>query len=278
MGSNDRKVIKTDFLHENERDFLAALGSCRSIESVAKSSGVSTRVVAGALRSLRIMLQANDGAVDDFLELVENWNAAGLDGFLLAGEASSDDDYVRQAAQQEAPINHEPFARRKQAVIEEIERSWSSKDMRYLGAALIRLADALDQDWNPEHVQFTFNWPSMARKIEQNAVELANKARLIKGRLDMRKKYLPEAALGEPPWNILLELFCQFAEGASVSTKSLCIAAECPDSTALRHIERLEEVGLIRRSRSRSDLRVTLVELTEQGVVGVGRVLERFTV
>jgi DNA-binding MarR family transcriptional regulator len=94
----------------------------------------------------------------------------------------------------------------------------------------------------------------------------------------MRNKYLPDAMLGEPTWNMLLELFCQFAGGASMSTKSLCIAAECPESTALRHIDRLEESGLIRRFRSPADGRVTLADLTKRGVVGIGRVLERVSI
>ncbi|WP_298467450.1 winged helix DNA-binding protein [uncultured Erythrobacter sp.] len=41
------------------------------------------------------------------------------------------------------------------------------------------------------------------------------------------------------------------------------------------HLARLEEAGLVKREPSRHDARVTLYSLTKQGVIGVGRVLER---
>ncbi|PKP92195.1 MAG: hypothetical protein CVT75_08075 [Alphaproteobacteria bacterium HGW-Alphaproteobacteria-14] len=227
------------------------------------------------------MLQANDGNVDDFLSLVENWNPDGIEAFMFPDRAPSVDDYVREAsATSKGKAANQPgdSARKKQNVLDEIERDWTPQEMRDLGASLMRLADALDQNWNPGALQSSFHWPSAARQIERNAIELAKKATLIKRQLNMRKKYLPEAMLVEPTWNMLLELFCQFAGGASVSTKSLSIAADCPESTALRHIDRLEEVGLIRRFRSKADGRVTLTELTKKGIVGVGRVLERISI
>ncbi len=270
--------------NDNEMEFLAALRSCQSVHGVAQSTGLSPRIVAGAIRSMRIILAVNDGPADDFISLVESWDGDGLEGFLLTEKTSqqsgSQDDYVRSVAELsgEGATARDEARLKKQRVIDTIERDWSAQEILDLGASLIRLADALDQDWNAEAVQFSFPWPSAARQIERNALELAKKAVLIKKQIAMRKKYLPEALLGEPTWNMLLELFCQFAGGARVSTKSLCIAAECPESTALRHIERLEEAGLIRRFRSQTDARVTLAELTKQGVVGVGRVLERISI
>ncbi len=281
MGSTFGDANADEFLQDGERDFLAVLRSCRSVHSAAQASGVSPRVVAGSLRSIRIMLSANDGEVDDFLSLVENWNPDGIEGFMFPDRASSVDNYVLEAStDSEGETANQPSdsTRKKQNVIDEIERDWSPQEMRDLGASLMRLADALDQNWNPDALQSSFHWPSAARQIERNAIELAKKATLIKRQLNMRKKYLPEAMLVEPTWNMLLELFCQFAGGASVSTKSLCIAADCPESTALRHIDRLEETGLVRRFRSKADGRVTLTELTKKGVVGVGRVLERISI
>jgi DNA-binding MarR family transcriptional regulator len=277
--------VETELIFDHERDFLAALSSCQSISTVAESTTLSPRIVAGALRSIRLILAANDGLADDFLTLIENWHPDGIEGFLLPEHPSpapdAADTYVRSpdglvdggvASQQKNTTS------KKNGLIAGIERDWSPQEMRDLGASLLRLADALDQEWNPEAVQSSYQWPSAARQIERNSLELAKKATLIKRQLMIRKQHLPDAFLGEPAWNMLLELFCQFAGSASVSTKSLCIAAECPESTALRHIERMEEAGLIRRFRSRADGRVTLVELTKRGIVGVGRVLERIAV
>jgi DNA-binding MarR family transcriptional regulator len=285
MKPKDSQQAPDGFLSGSERDFLTALRSCQSIHSVAKSTGLSPRIVAGAIRSMRLVLAVNDGPVDDFLNLVETWDADGLEGFLFpektSPEADPRDDYVRSIGETKGDggaIPRDETSLKKRKIIDAIERDWSPREIHDLGASLIHLADALDQNWSAEAVQSSFHWPSAARQIERNALELAKKALLIKRQLTMRKKYLPEAMLGEPTWNMLLELFCQFAGGARVSTKSLCIAAECPESTALRHIERLEEAGLIRRFRSQMDARVTLAELTKQGVVSVGRVLERFSI
>jgi DNA-binding MarR family transcriptional regulator len=281
MGSISVEVSDDEFLQEGEREFVNALSAYQSISEVAKSSGLSPRIVAGVVRSLRIMLHANDGHVDDFLDLVESWNAGGLEGFIFSHKNSSEDDHVRfveEPTANEASLGTADFRPRKQAALEEFERDWSPQEVRDLGESLLRLADSIDQGWTPQVMQFSFDWLSAHRQIERNSLELAKKAILIKRQISMRKSVLPEALLGEPTWNMLLELFCQFAGGASVSTKSLCIAADCPDSTALRHIERLEEVGLIRRFRSQTDGRVILAELTKRGVVSVGRVLERITI
>ncbi len=83
--------------------------------------------------------------------------------------------------------------------------------------------------------------------------------------------------IGIPAWNMLLELFRQFAGGAKVSTKSLQLIAGCPETTALRIIDRLEQRGLVIRTQSAADRRVTFINLTREGVVTVGLVLERLS-
>ena len=82
--------------------------------------------------------------------------------------------------------------------------------------------------------------------------------------------------VGIPAWNMLLELFRQFAGGARVSTKSLQIISRCPETTALRIIDRLEKQGLVERSVSHDDKRFTFVTLTRDGLIKVGSVLKRF--
>ncbi len=91
----------------------------------------------------------------------------------------------------------------------------------------------------------------------------------------MREEAIGIDIIGVPAWNMLLELFKQFAGGAKVSTKSLQLISRCPETTALRIIARLEHRGLVTRSQSPTDKRVTFVTLTRDGVVKVGTVLER---
>lgn len=96
-------------------------------------------------------------------------------------------------------------------------------------------------------------------------------------RAKLREEIIGTELVGIPAWNILLELFKQFAGQAKVSTKTLQIVANCPETTALRIIDKLEERGLVIRSHSDGDRRVTFVELTREGVTKVGTILERLS-
>lgn len=84
--------------------------------------------------------------------------------------------------------------------------------------------------------------------------------------------------VGMPVWNMLLELFKQASGDAKVSTKSLQIISGVPETTALRLIGQLEERGIIARSHSSADRRVTFITLTQAGLVKVGTILERLNV
>lgn len=160
-------------------------------------------------------------------------------------------------------------------ILAEVARKRSPAQMRALAESLLRQADCLDQGWAPETVKNRYHWPSEAAKIERNAIELSKKAVLLKRQIELRAQVLPEELSAEPVWSMLLELFVQFAGGAKVSSKSLVIVAACPATTALRYLDRLETAGLISRSASDEDGRVRLVELTKDGVVTIGRFLEK---
>lgn len=65
-----------------------------------------------------------------------------------------------------------------------------------------------------------------------------------------------------PPWNILLELFVSAEEGRNITIKSACVAAGVPQSTALRHIAHLIEIGLCVRTQHPNDARSAHLKLT----------------
>jgi DNA-binding MarR family transcriptional regulator len=69
-----------------------------------------------------------------------------------------------------------------------------------------------------------------------------------------------------PAWDIMLDLFEANAKSRSISVSSACIAAACPDTTALRWIHALEELGLITRSCDPFDKRRTMISLTQDGL------------
>lgn len=268
-------------LSDQEKIVFKAISESESIGAIKTATRLSSKQVRLIIGSARLVISANDTSVDDFLQVVENWSTGGRGGLVFAKDqvAENNSDYLTESqnAGQIDAIQPDHVGRRLE-IVEEIEQDWTPSEIRDLGGSLIRLADALDQNWDPENVRASYHWPSAAAQIERNAVELAKKALLIKRQQMMRKKFLPDAMLGEPTWNMLLDLFCQFAGGAMVSSKSLCLAADCPETTALRYIDRLENCGLVERFKSDMDRRLTMIQLTKKGVVSVGRALERLAV
>ena len=164
---------------------------------------------------------------------------------------------------------------RKHDLIGRLASEWQPQDIRQLAANLLQLADTLDLESGGESTRTDFAWPADLAWVERNAGNLAAKARMIWEQRDRRRRFLDGDLLGEPAWDMLLDLFIHFAAGAKVSTTSLCIASRVPNSTALRHIGQLEKAGYAERSQSGYDRRVTFVALTEKGVLAMGRYLEQ---
>lgn len=164
----------------------------------------------------------------------------------------------------------------KQAILDGVADSWSPNQMREMASSLLRLADSIDQKWEPAASGSIFKWPGALSRIERNAYNLALKSKLIYDKRTNRSKFISSEMLGEPAWDMLLELFMQYAGGAKVSTTSLCIASRVPVTTALRYVKLLEDAGLIEKSLASYDRRVTLVSLTEKGAVSVGAYLEQY--
>ena len=165
---------------------------------------------------------------------------------------------------------------KQQSILDGVADNLKPHDIRELAASMLRLADSLDQQWDDTSNRPIFRWPNAITQVERNALNLAMKARVIYEKRRRRRDYIPAQFLGEPAWDMLLELFMQYAGGAKVSTTSLCIASDAPNSTALRQIVQLEEAGLVKRSASEFDKRVTFVELTPSGLLAMGRYLEDY--
>jgi len=103
----------------------------------------------------------------------------------------------------------------------------------------------------PEGRLISIAMPTSAEKAE--AIHQARRARAaVFGRPDL---------FGEPAWDLLLELFAAHHKGRQVSISSACIAAAVPATTALRWIDRLEHLGLLQRTRDKSDGRRSYISL-----------------
>lgn len=89
-------------------------------------------------------------------------------------------------------------------------------------------------------------------------------ARRISHTRQVRDQVFGTSLCINPPWHILVELFVASEEGRSVTIKSACVAAGVPQSTALRHIAHLIELGLCVRTQHPSDARSAHLKLTRR--------------
>jgi hypothetical protein len=223
-------------------------------------NGTPSASPADSYLKTRLSLGANDGPVDDYLEFAERWEAETGHGVFPQFDSPSNN----AARQDEAAYGE---------ALDQIAKQFSPTQMRRLGKSMLKLADALDQAWNPAEVRSTYHWITRAGRIERQALLLAQTAILMRDSANRRMHYIQQEFVAEPAWQMLMELFIQFAGGADVSTKSLCIVSGVPATTALRLLEKMENADLVERSQSLVDKRVTLVRLTRQGVVAVGSFL-----
>jgi hypothetical protein len=198
----------------------------------------------------RAHLSANDSQVDDYIALTEGWQGKN-------GE----------------PLYAQTTASRSNVPLDMFAQQLTGGQMRELGNTLLKLADTLDETLDRAELRSRNHCMTQAGSIERKSSRLAQVALRMRNAAKRRSRFLASEWFGEPAWEMLLELFIQFADGTRVSTKSLVIASGAPDTTALRIIDRLVDAGIIERSPSQIDKRVTLVSLTRQGVIAVGSVL-----
>ena len=91
--------------------------------------------------------------------------------------------------------------------------------------------------------------------------QLAGLAKRLYAARSKRKVFVNSELFGEPGWDMLLALFNAETTGHKLTVSSLCAASQCPDTTALRWLERLGQLDLVRREKSPMDGRVFFIEL-----------------
>lgn len=95
------------------------------------------------------------------------------------------------------------------------------------------------------------------------ASTLAKQIRLAR---TARNAILNDSLFGEPAWDILLSLYVAMHEGYRMNVSAVCNESGVGDTTALRWIDRLIELGLVRRHRNSLDNRSSFVELADEGM------------
>lgn len=95
--------------------------------------------------------------------------------------------------------------------------------------------------------------------------DLGTEAKRELMRRKARSVHLPSMFFAEGCWNILLDVFVEFAAGKKISVTDACISSEIPMTTALRCVTLLEEEDLIARQPDASDRRRSFLVLTPSG-------------
>lgn len=81
--------------------------------------------------------------------------------------------------------------------------------------------------------------------------------------------------LGEPAWDILIDLYINQTLGRRIAVSAACVASRAPFTTALRHIRLLCEAGVMRRVPDKGDRRRLWLELSEDAMQSMDAYLDR---
>jgi len=115
------------------------------------------------------------------------------------------------------------------------------------------------------------------QETDEDAVALARLAREIL-RFRRRRDHAFEGELfGEPAWDILLELYSAECADEKLSVSSVCFASGVPQTTALRHISKLERKGWVERLRDPLDGRRYWLLLSEKASQAMRAYLAKMT-
>lgn len=100
---------------------------------------------------------------------------------------------------------------------------------------------------------------------------------IARGLLKVRKarhRFLPQEAISEAGWGVLLALFSMDRDAGSCAERRLADIADVSRTTTLRWVTRLEQTGLVERTVSPTDKRIVRVRLTERGREAMERCFE----
>jgi DNA-binding MarR family transcriptional regulator len=107
--------------------------------------------------------------------------------------------------------------------------------------------------------------------ISQSATTHGQFARLLLRERRDRDLVIAPDMLGDPAWDMLLDLFCAGEEEKSIPVSSLCLASGVPPTTALRWMALMVEKQLIERLDDHRDKRrvnITLMPETRSALIG----------
>lgn len=116
--------------------------------------------------------------------------------------------------------------------------------------------------------------PRLVESMHGKPNQLLTLAKRIRDLRLKRGAILQPELFGEPGWDILLSLYIAADEGYRMKMSAVCNESGVPDTTALRWLESLRELGLVAKRRNPLDARSSLLELTPEGYEKMNRFLQ----
>lgn len=113
-------------------------------------------------------------------------------------------------------------------------------------------------------------WPvveTIALAARQEHRDLASErvkvAKALLANRQRRQEAFPAVVFGEPCWDMILNLYIASLTAHPIDVSSLCAASGAPKTTALRHLDKLVDDGLVIRSGDLVDARRIIVVASE---------------
>lgn len=116
-----------------------------------------------------------------------------------------------------------------------------------------KISNIIDEEFHPSRP---------APKLSTDDAVLKTLAKRIHQSRQKRNRLLPAELMGEPAWDILLDLF---AASNHVSVKHIALTSGVPVTTALRWLALLESHDLLSKEVSACDARRANISLTDYG-------------
>jgi DNA-binding MarR family transcriptional regulator len=133
-----------------------------------------------------------------------------------------------------------------------------AKELRAIAAHLLSIANAIDKSVNSDTL-----WLSSTVSERDQLMLLVWAEAEYNGRRK-RQALINNALLGEPAWDVLLNLYIQEMHRRYVTVAGACKASGVSKPTALRWLSMLEVDGLIERVPCADDRRKRHVRLTDK--------------
>lgn len=151
-------------------------------------------------------------------------------------------------------------------------------EMRKNELEAIEMAKSISNELNNliQKMEFSFGYSGyidegseIINRVSMNGIgknSVLNKlAKLIYSLRRMREKFIDGDLFSEPGWDIILNLFIARSEGRMLTVSAACRGGCVAPTTALRWIDRLEEIGFLRRENNPDDQRIIWVVMTDAG-------------